>query len=165
MQHRRGISWRYNFGPTWSSEPFLKARTWHLKQDPWRKEIPISKQKQHVFRGPFWFLWWGGSMLYGRFLKWWVSPNNHGVFLLKMIIFGGVKWGYHHLRKHPCKFLCPTCCSSETPVWIWRKWYCHVLSGHSSSKKIATSEQIIGTEPPVGHPKGALVRGSPKIHS
>jgi len=28
-------------------------------------------------------------------------PNNHGVFLLKMISTWGVKWGYHRLRKHP----------------------------------------------------------------
>ena len=34
---------------------------------------------------------------YGCVLKWWVSPTNPWVFLLKMIILG---W-YHHLRKHP----------------------------------------------------------------
>jgi len=28
-------------------------------------------------------------------------PNNHGVFLLKMIMTWGVKWGYHYFRKHP----------------------------------------------------------------
>ena len=28
-------------------------------------------------------------------------PNNHGVFLLKMISTWGGDWGYHHLRKHP----------------------------------------------------------------
>ena len=38
---------------------------------------------------------------YGGFLKWWVSPTTHGVFLLKMISTWGVKWGYPHLRKHP----------------------------------------------------------------
>ena len=27
-------------------------------------------------------------------------PNNHAMFLLKMISTWGVKWGYHHLRKH-----------------------------------------------------------------
>ena len=30
-------------------------------------------------------------------------PNNHWVFLLKMISTWGVKWGYHHLRKHPTR--------------------------------------------------------------
>ena len=40
--------------------------------------------------------------LYGSFLKWWVSPTNPWVFLLKMISTWGVKWGEtHHLRKHP----------------------------------------------------------------
>ena len=29
-----------------------------------------------------------------------VVPNNHGFFLLKIIILGCF-WGYHHLRKHP----------------------------------------------------------------
>ena len=37
--------------------------------------------------------------LFGGFLKWWVSPTNPGVFLLKMISTWGVKWGYHHWRK------------------------------------------------------------------
>ena len=37
----------------------------------------------------------------GGFLKWWVSPTTPWVFLLKMISTWGVKWGYHHLRKHP----------------------------------------------------------------
>ena len=31
--------------------------------------------------------WWR-VMRYGGFHKWWVSPTNHGVFLLKMIILG-----------------------------------------------------------------------------
>ena len=37
---------------------------------------------------------WGVPKLMG-------FPNNHWVFLLKMISTRGVKWGYHHLRKHP----------------------------------------------------------------
>ena len=41
------------------------------------------------------------SPSYGGFAKT-VVPNNHGVFLLKMIITWGVKWGFsHHLRNHP----------------------------------------------------------------
>ena len=37
--------------------------------------------------------------------KWWFPkmvgfPNNHWFFLLNMIMTWGVKWGYHHLRKH-----------------------------------------------------------------
>ena len=39
--------------------------------------------------------------IYGGFLKWWVSPTTMGKLLLKMISTWGVKWGYHHLRKHP----------------------------------------------------------------
>ena len=39
----------------------------------------------------------------GGFLKWWVSPTNPWVFLLKMDHMG-VFWGYHHLRKHPYWF-------------------------------------------------------------
>ena len=47
--------------------------------------------------------------IYGGFLKWWVSPTTMGKLLLKMISTWGVKWGYHHLRKHPyrqifCKY-------------------------------------------------------------
>ena len=38
-------------------------------------------------------LTWGSPKL--------VVPNNHGKILLKMIGTWGVKWGYHHLRKHP----------------------------------------------------------------
>jgi len=34
-----------------------------------------------------------------KFLKILVH-NNHEFFLLKMIKTWGVKWGYHHLRKH-----------------------------------------------------------------
>ena len=44
---------------------------------------------------------WRNGWMYGGFLKWWVSPTNPWVFLLKMISTWGVKWGYHHLRKHP----------------------------------------------------------------
>ena len=73
---------------------FWKARTWHLKQDRWRIEIPISKTKQHMFRGSFFF--WGGEYAIWGFPKMVGFPNNHGVFLLKMIIKRGVKWGYHH---------------------------------------------------------------------
>ena len=40
---------------------------------------------------------WG--VTYGGFLKWWLSPTNPWVFLLKMIILGVLR--YHHLRKHP----------------------------------------------------------------
>ena len=43
--------------------------------------------------------------LYGCFQKWWVSPTNPWVFLLKMFIlrcFGG----YHHLRRHPYIMAC-----------------------------------------------------------
>ena len=29
------------------------------------------------------------------------TPTNPWVFLLEMIMTWGVKWGYHHLRKHP----------------------------------------------------------------
>ena len=38
--------------------------------------------------------------VYRRFLQWWVSPTTMG-FPTKKWSFWGVKWGYHHLRKHP----------------------------------------------------------------
>ena len=37
---------------------------------------------------------------YGGFLKWWVSPTTMG-FPTTNWSFWGVKWGYHHLKKHP----------------------------------------------------------------
>ena len=64
----------------------------------------------------------------GWTLKWWVSPTTHGVFLLQMISTWGVKWGYHHLRKHPYMIqtgnISPatanqhhvTCCLSTKPL-------------------------------------------------
>ena len=40
--------------------------------------------------------------IWGQLLKWWVKPQQPWVFLLKLKwSFWGVKWGYHHLRKHP----------------------------------------------------------------
>ena len=75
--------------------------------------IPSWWLKQPIFCWDWYILyiyrsWEGGGQIYnniyiyGGFLKWWVSPNNfHGVFLLKMISTWGVKWGYHHLKKHP----------------------------------------------------------------
>ena len=47
--------------------------------------------KQYLHRPTFPHIWWFPEM---------VVPNNHRVFLLKMIILGCF-WGYHHLRKHP----------------------------------------------------------------
>ena len=43
--------------------------------------------------------------LYGCFQKWWVSPTNPWVFLLKMIILRCFA-GYHHLRRHPYIMAC-----------------------------------------------------------
>ena len=40
--------------------------------------------------------------VYGCFLKWW-HPTTMG-FLTKNDHFG-VFWGYHHLRKHPYRYL------------------------------------------------------------
>ena len=50
--------------------------------------------------------------LYGGFLKWWVSPTNPWVFLLKMIILG-------------CEMGVPP--FKETP--IWQLWMCFFVSG------------------------------------
>ena len=47
---------------------------------------------------------------WGWTLKWWVYPTTIGLFLLKMIMTWGVKWGYHHLRKHP---LNPGCLNKD----------------------------------------------------
>ena len=53
--------------------------------------------------------WWGLIYFDGSYFDgciWRVSwnggfPQQPWVFLLKMISTWGVKWGYHHLRKHP----------------------------------------------------------------
>jgi len=53
---------------------------------------------------------------YGGFLKWWVSPTTMG-FPTTNWSFWGVKWGYHHLRKHPY-------------IWSFIQWfsgYCYFL--------------------------------------
>ena len=50
--------------------------------------------------------------VYGGFLKWWYKKQPL-VFLLKMISTWGVKWGYHHVRKHPYMY-CQTAKPTET---------------------------------------------------
>ena len=61
-------------------------------------------------------------------------PNNHGVFLLKMIIWG-VKWGEtHHFRKHPfvgCRFC------------ILTYVICRPL-GPEASDKVCVNESAVG---------------------
>ena len=57
----------------------------------------------YTVNNPYWVIELIQWPSYGGFLKWWVSPTNPCVFLLKMISTWAVKWGYqtHHLRKHP----------------------------------------------------------------
>ena len=48
-------------------------------------------------------------------------PQKPWVFLLKMISTWGVKWGYHHLRKHPYGvfiWLCKIGTTKLTKGWI-----------------------------------------------
>ena len=57
------------------------------------------------------FIYWG-------FLKWWVSPTNPWVFLLKIIILGCF-WGYHHLRKHPYRYTAYISLSLSLYIYIY----------------------------------------------
>ena len=58
-----------------------------------------------------------------------VAPNNHGVFLLKMIILG-VFWGYHHLRKPRYALLVTNISHPKRLFWVddvpfpfrWESW-------------------------------------------
>ena len=74
----------------------------------------------------------------GGFLKWWVSPTNPWVFLLKMIILE-VFGGYHYLRKHPHRY---------------RK-FGPPLQGETSSKEEETFGKVY-----VNSPKGGWYRVS-----
>jgi len=59
-----------------------------------------------------------------------VVPNNHGFSYLKWS-FWGVKWGYHHLRKHPYSMGWSSTLGVYTGPWnkdsLWRKvgWVDH----------------------------------------
>ena len=65
-------------------------------------EITPGKQPMYkaIYRGYKSICNYGGSQNGGT--------QQPQVFLLKMINTWGVKWGYHHLRKHACS-RCPPC--------------------------------------------------------
>ena len=59
------------------------------------------------------------------------TQQTHGFFLQKMIMTWGVKWGYHHLRKHP---------NIRTGTW-WSSWaMCFFFRGH---KRCWFNQEII----------------------
>ena len=76
----------------------------HLIQ-PKRRHVQrwtSSHNACHQLRAELWGFWIIGYhwlVIICGFPKMVGFPNNHGVFLLKMISTWGVKWGFHHLRK------------------------------------------------------------------
>ena len=64
----------------------------------WRFRLWSRGGTSHGMQGyTMHYLIWGFPKMVG-------FPNNHGFFLTKHAHFG-VFWGYHHLRKHPYKFM------------------------------------------------------------
>ena len=80
-------------------------------------------------------IWVSGDM--GGLLKMVGLPNNHGVFLLKMIILGCEMGETHHLRKHPIWDPEP----SVAMIWCIKTWgsscrYLKIIATHWSRKII-----------------------------
>ena len=69
----------------------------------------------------------------GGFLKWWVYPTTMG-FPTKNDHFG-VFWGYHHLRKHPCRFLVVSLVVVWAEAWNVKNGIVTLLQYRSLSRR------------------------------